>query len=180
MVPLKADNAPLIALDQMVEIQCDDIWNESRWEDDVRRDWPSWNVEFASSESAHPVRLLDTAESLIRRAEYVWNFLMQLPGSVIGVASHGCFLFFLSRRIAASKGQRMPPFKHDRWQNGEIRRYVLPPTDGMAMAWTEFGGLLDISDFDFYNRYHRRAAFVNAARLRGLSAEALCIPKNLG
>ncbi|CAE7769784.1 ACADL [Symbiodinium pilosum] len=171
MVPLKADNAPLIALDQMVEIQCDDIWNESRWEDDVRRDWPSWNVEFASSESAHPVRLLDTAESLIRRAEYVWNFLMQLPGSVIGVASHGCFLFFLSRRIAASKGQRMPPFKHDRWQNGEIRRYVLPPTDGMAMAWTEFGGLLDISDFDFYNRYHRRAAFVNAARLRGLSAE---------
>ena len=167
-MPLKADDAPLIALDQMVEIQCDDIWNESRREHEVRRDWPSWEVEFASS-ATHPLPMLDTAQSLIRRAEFVWDYLMQLPGSVIGVAAHGCLLFFLSRRIAASKGHRMPPFKEDRWLNGEVRRYTFPPCDGLAMTWTEYGGLLDIKDFDFYNRYHRRASFVNAARLRGLA-----------
>ena len=166
MVPLKAESAPLIALNQMVEIQCDDIWNESRFEEEVQRDWPSWEVDFVYRDQ--PLRLLDTADSLIRRAEFVWNYLMHLPGSVIGVAAHGCFLFFLSRRIAASRGQRMLPFKEDRWQTGEIRRYTLPPADGLTMTWTEYGGLLDIGDFDFYNRYHRRASFVNAARLQGL------------
>jgi len=171
MLPLKADNAPVIALDQIVEIQCDDVWNESRHKDKVQQDWPAWEVEFAASEATHPFRLLDTAQSLIRRAEFVWNYLMQLPGSVIGVAAHGCILFFLSRRIAASKGHRMPPFKEDRWQNGEVRRYILPPADGMAMTWTEYGGYLDIMDYDFYNRYHRRASFVNVARLRGFEAE---------
>ncbi|CAE7031062.1 Acadl [Symbiodinium sp. CCMP2592] len=39
------------------------------------------------------------------------------------------------------------------------------------MTWTEYGGYLDMMDYDFYNRYHRRASFVNVARLRGFEAE---------
>eukprot|EP00490_Sorites_sp_Unknown_P002271 CAMPEP_0114682182 /NCGR_PEP_ID=MMETSP0191-20121206/56240_1 /TAXON_ID=126664 /ORGANISM="Sorites sp." /LENGTH=101 /DNA_ID=CAMNT_0001961445 /DNA_START=208 /DNA_END=510 /DNA_ORIENTATION=+ len=60
---------------------------------------------------------------------------------------------------------RLPPFKEDKWKNGEVRRMFLPEPDGKEMTWAEFGGFLEFVDFDFYNRYHRRATFVNSLQL---------------
>lgn len=165
MTPLKKDDSPLIALPKMAEIQCDDIWNEIRSQEQVQADWPLWSCHGGFvCESQNQ---LDSAQSLIQRAEYVWKELSRMPGSVIGVSAHGCLLFFLSRRIAAAQNRRLAPFQEEKWRNGEVRRQVLPAFDGRAMSWEEFGGFLHEPDFDFYNRYHRRVQVVNAARLRG-------------
>ena len=164
MVPLKkASDCSLIALPKMAEIQCDDIWNEPRSQSQTQKDWPTWSCQEESVENQ-----LDTAQSLIQRSEYVWKILTEMQGSVIGVSAHGCFLFFFSRRLAAAQNRRLPPFKEDKWKNGEVRRVVLPEFDG-EMSWAEFGGFLEFADFDFYNRYHRRATYVNSLRLAGFA-----------
>ncbi|CAJ1332969.1 unnamed protein product [Effrenium voratum] len=167
MVPLKKDFAPLIALPKMAEIQCDDIWNEPRPREAVEESWPTWSLEGEPLHDFMCESSLDTCQSMIKRAEYVWRFLYNLPGSVIGVCGHGCFFYFLSRRIAAAESLRLPPFKEDIWQNGEVRRWILAAPEEQPMSWAEFGGLLHFSDFDFYNRYQRRVAVVNLARFSG-------------
>ena len=168
MIPSKKDTSDvsLIALPKMAEIQCDDIWNEPLSQSQIQKDWPKWSCQ---GESVLEPNQLDTAQSLIQRAEYVWNILSKLQGSVIGVSAHGCFLFFLSRRLAAAQNTRLPPFKEDKWKNGEVRRMCLPEPDGKEMSWAEFGGFLEFADFDFYNRYHRRATFVSSLRVAGSS-----------
>ena len=54
-------------------------------------------------------------------------------------------------------------------KNGEVRRMCLPEPDRKEMSWAEFGGFLEFADFDFYNRYHRRATFVSSLRVAGSS-----------
>lgn len=150
--------SPLVALSKMVEIQCDDIWNEPRAQ--VERDWPQWTVQ------GEPVSEMDTAQSMIQRAEDVWKTILALPGKVIGVSAHGCFLFFFSRRLAAAQKKRLPSFRVDKFSNAEIRRQELPIFDG-EMSWSDMSRYLDSADFEFYDRYHKRATFVNLMRQNG-------------
>ena len=156
----KHSSSPLVALSKMVEIQCDDIWNEPRAQAAVERDWPEWSVQ------GEPVSEMDTAQSMIQRAEEVWKEILAMPGKVIGVSAHGCFLFFFSRRLAAAQKKRLPSFRVDKFSNAEIRRQELPGFDG-EMSWSDMSSYLDSNDFEFYNRYHKRASFVNLMRERG-------------
>merc|ERR1712232_1485456 len=100
-------------MDAAGEVLCDDIWNECRKDAAVTADFPDWTLEEASSAQASSKKLRDSristapwdnAQSMLLRAELMWERLWQLPERVIALSAHSCFLFFFVERLAAARG----------------------------------------------------------------------------
>eukprot|EP00929_Paragymnodinium_shiwhaense_P008149 TRINITY_DN11208_c0_g1_i2.p1 TRINITY_DN11208_c0_g1~~TRINITY_DN11208_c0_g1_i2.p1 ORF type:complete len:310 (+),score=66.87 TRINITY_DN11208_c0_g1_i2:74-1003(+) len=171
IVPVAPD-ARRIIFEAAGEVLCDDIWNETRDRSAVASDWPEWTLEDDQSaedadkwllESRKPTAPLDNAQTMLVRAELIWQRLCSLPERVIAVSAHSCFLYFLLQRLSAEKREPLPPWETIKFANGEVRRLELPPYEGQSMHWSDFSKLFPQGEADLWSRYSKRAAAIAAA-----------------
>lgn len=169
LLPAASTNTKLLIFEPIGEVLNDDIWNEPPDLGDVAAA-SQWEVlPVVENGAVDPVRaarnsgVLDTAQSMIARAEVLWRAIYSMPADVVAVSSHVCFLFFFWNRISIANAtpDSLPSFGECKFANGEIRRVKLPPPDDFQMTWEDFGAKLNPIDVSFWNRYSRRATAVN-------------------